>query len=361
MDLPICEGPCFGAALLLWEEGVSAPAARTGRPAAQGAHFFRQGSRIFQPDRCYAASMPEFRRLANDVYAFLQPPLICYSSVGVIIGDRDVIVVDSLTNAVMTQSLLAEIRCVTEKPIRFLINTHSHFDHVYTNHLFPQAIVISTHRGREETRANHQVQSKHDALFARLFPDVDLAGGCYTPQEMSFNGSLTLYQGDREIRVLELGVGHSESDVVVHLPGEKIVFCGDIFMNGMPPLPGEGRVTQTIAHYKAIEALEAEIYVAGHGDPGTLADVCAQRDQLAGQFQRARECFDRGMSYDEALQAFANDPIPLDYQRLIILASYWEFAGKRPETTDPVSQNHMTMLQGIAAEARLRLRRQGWS
>ncbi len=305
--------------------------------------------------------MHEFRRLAKEVYAFLQPPLVCYSSTGVIIGDRDVIVVDSLTNEAMTRSLLTEIHRVTDKPIRFLINTHCHFDHVYTNHLFPEAIVISSDRGREETKANRQAQARHDALFARLFPDVDLTGGRYTLQDVSFSSSLVLYQGEREVRVVELGVGHSESDVVVHLPEEKIVFCGDIFMNGMPPLPGEGHVSQTIAHYSAIEALEADIYVAGHGFPGTLADVRAQRVQLESQFQRARECFERGMSFDAALQAFADDPIPLDFQRLIVLGSYWEFAGKRPETTDPASQSHMTMLQRIAAEARLRLGGQAWS
>jgi glyoxylase-like metal-dependent hydrolase (beta-lactamase superfamily II) len=303
--------------------------------------------------------MPEFRKLAKDVYAFLQPPLICYSSAGVLIGNRDVIVVDSLTNAAMTQSLLTEIRRVTDKPIRFLINTHSHFDHVYTNHLFPEATVISTHRGREETKANRKVQVKHDALFAKLFSDVDLGGGRYTLQDVSFSGSLSFYQGEREVRLIELGVGHSESDVVVHLPGEKIVFCGDVFMNGMPPLPGEGHVTQTIAHYKAIEALEAEIYVAGHGYPGTLADVCGQRTQLESQFQRARECFEKGMSYDATLQAFADDAIPLDFQRMILLSSYWEFTGKRPESTDPASQNHLTLLQGIAVEAKLLLGRKG--
>jgi glyoxylase-like metal-dependent hydrolase (beta-lactamase superfamily II) len=299
--------------------------------------------------------MPEFRKLAKDVYAFLQPPLICYSSAGVIVGDRDVIVVDSLTNAAMAESLMAEIRRVTDKPIRSLINTHSHFDHVYTNHLFTEAIVISTQRGRDETKANQKAQSKHDALFAMLFSDVDLRGGRYTLQDISFSDSLCFYQGEREVRVLELGVGHSESDVVVHLPGEKIVFCGDVFMNGVSSLPGEGHVTQTIANYKAIEALEAEIYVAGHGDPGTLADVRAQRSQLESQFQRARECFEKGMSYDAALQAFAEDAIPLNFQRLIVLASYWEFTGKRPESTDPASQNHMTLLQGIATEAKLLL------
>ena len=303
--------------------------------------------------------MTEFRRVAKDVYAFVQPPLICYSSAGVIIGDRDVIVVDSLTNGAMSRSLLTEIRRVTDNSIRFLINTHSHFDHVYTNHLFPGATVISSHRAREETKANQKAQDKHDALFARLFSDVDLRDGRYTLQDMTFSGSLCFHQGEREVRVLDLGVGHSESDVVVHLPGEKIVFCGDVFMNGMPPLPGEGHVTQTIAHYMAIEALEAEIYVAGHGDPGTLADVRSQRIQLESRFQHARECYEHGMSYDAALQALADDGIPLDFQRLIILASYCEFTGKRPESADPASQNHMTLLQGIATEAKLLLGRKG--
>src|SRR5512139_1179294 len=121
--------------------------------------------------------MPEFRKLSKDVYVFLQPPLVWYSSSGVIVGERDVIVVDSLANAAMAQSLRADIRGVTDKPIRFLINTHSHADHVYTNHLFPEATIIGTHEGRRETEANRKVQEKHDALLARLFSDVDLTGG----------------------------------------------------------------------------------------------------------------------------------------------------------------------------------------
>jgi hypothetical protein len=65
------------------------------------------------------------------------------------------------------------------------------------------------------------------------------------------------------------------------------------------------------------------------------------------------------MSYDEALQAFADGAVPLDFQRMIILASYWEFTVKRPDTADPASQTHMTLLQSIATEARLLLGRKG--
>lgn len=291
--------------------------------------------------------------LAKDIYAFLQPPLVWYSSAGVIVGDRDVIVIDSLTNAAMARSLLEEIRKVTDKPIRFLINTHSHADHVYTNHLFPEATIITTHRGREKTQANQRAQKEHDAVFTGSFSDVSFEGGRYTLQDMSFSGSLFLYQGEREIRALELGAGHSEADVVVALPGEKIVFCGDLFLNGMPPLPAEGCVTGTIANYRAIEAMEADIYVAGHGAPGTIADVRAQRLLLESQFLQARECFEGGMSYDEALQAPSHDAIPRDYRRMILLSSYCEFTGRLPESTDPASQSHLKVLQGIAAEARL--------
>ena len=53
---------------------------------------------------------------------------------------------------------------------------------------------------------------------------------------------------------------------------------------------------------------------------------------------------ERGMSYDAALQALAGDGVPLDFQRMIILSSYCEFTGKLPESTDPASQNHLTML-----------------
>ena len=67
--------------------------------------------------------MPEFRKLADAVYAFLQPPLVWYSNSGVIIGDEEVILVDSLTIAAMSRSLLAGIRQVTDKPIRYLVNS----------------------------------------------------------------------------------------------------------------------------------------------------------------------------------------------------------------------------------------------
>lgn len=295
-------------------------------------------------------TMHEFRKLSEGIYAFLQPALIWYSNSGVIIGDRDVIVIDSLTNQAMTGALLDEISTVTAKPVRMLINTHSHADHVYTNHLFPSAIILSSGPCREMTREFQQHQNLHDETFKKLFPDVDFSDGRYTLQDMTFTGSISLFQNEREIRVIELGPGHSESDVIVYLPGEKIVFCGDLFMNGLPPLPVEGHLSEAIGNLKRIEDLQADIYVAGHGSPGTQTDIADQRIFLESLTRDARDCFMRGLSYDEAMDTFKHTTLPIAYVRPIVLSSYCELGGKMPHSKDPGETNHMTVLRKVADE-----------
>lgn len=299
--------------------------------------------------------MYEFKELAENVYVFVQPALVWYSTAGVIVGERDVIVVDSLTNETMTGALLAEIHKVTDKPIRLLINTHAHADHVYTNHLFPTATVVCSQRGREKTREFQSNQALHDETFARLFPDVDFTGGRYTLQDMTFTGLLSIHQGEREIRVIELGPGHSESDVIVYLPAEHIVFCGDLFMNGLPPMPGEGRVMATIASMKALEALGAETYVAGHGDPGTRMDIVRQRSLLESLTSRSRQCFERGLSYDEALDTFDDARFPVEFARPSVLSAYCEWTGRLPESRSQANTNHMLVMSLMAREAQRRL------
>jgi glyoxylase-like metal-dependent hydrolase (beta-lactamase superfamily II) len=299
--------------------------------------------------------MHEFRKLAENVYVFVQPALIWYSTAGVIVGERDIVVIDSLTTEAMTQSLLEEIRKLSDKPIKHLINTHSHADHVYTNHLFPSATVVCSVRGKEKTREFQLQQALHDEAFTRLFPNIDFSGGRYTLQDMTFTGVLSIYQNEREIRLMELGPGHSESDVIVYLPKESIVFCGDLFMNGLPPMPSEGHVAATIASIKVLEELGAETYVAGHGNPGTRTDVAAQRILLESLSRQARQGFDRGLSYDETMETFVGGPFPAEFARPTVLSSYCEWAGRIPSSRNRANTNHLQVLSDVARRVGLLL------
>ncbi len=295
--------------------------------------------------------MHEFRELAENVYAFIQPALIWYSTAGVIVGNKDVIVIDSLTNEKMTRDLLGEIGRVTEKPVKFLINTHSHADHVYTNHMFDSATSVCSKKGREKTLEFMSKQSLHDETFARLFHDVDFSGGRYKPQDMTFSGGLTIHQGDREIHMIELGPGHSESDVIIHLPEEGIVFCGDLFMNGLPPLPAEGCATAAIASIRKIEELDAQIYVPGHGKPGTRKDVEEQRLLLERLISQSRGCFEKGLNFDEAVENVSVGSMPSEFVMPVLISCYCEWAGKMPQSTHPGATNHMQVLSDLARRA----------
>lgn len=296
--------------------------------------------------------MARLQCLTNNVFSFIQDPLVWYSNAGVVVGEKYILVVDSLTNGCMMREFLAALGTVTDKPIRYLVNTHSHADHVYTNHFIADAISIASRAGWEQTRSNILSQHKHDGVFRKLFPEIDFSDGYYSLQDIAFNGRLQLSLTEGGVEIIDLGVGHSESDVVVHLPREQIVFCGDIFMNGLPPIPSEGHVSQLIANLKAIESLAARIYVPGHGKPADLHAVRAQRVDLEKMFDLAKCCYDSSMGYDDALKIFSRQQQPLEYSAPTLLSAYYEFMGRMPETNNSSTTNHMYLLQSMAREAR---------
>lgn len=245
------------------------------------------------------APASEMKELARGVYAFLQPHLGWFvSNAGLIVGKKEAIVIDSLTNKSQVEDFIKKIKAVTDKPIRFLINTHVHGDHIYTNHFFKDATVICSSRCREATQKMPPDEIEH--LIKPLFPEISFEGARITPQDIAFDKALTIYQDEREIRLVDLGPGHSQSDTYVYLPKEKIVFCGDLLFSGSPQMLLMGCLFSLIQNLDALGKSHAKVYVPGHGPVGGKETVYAMREYLVVVRDEARKCFDRGMSYDEA-------------------------------------------------------------
>ena len=250
-------------------------------------------------NNAYKAPRGEMKKLAKGVYAYLQPFVFYSSNAGLIVGEKEAIVVDSLTNQYMIENFMGKIREVTDQPVRFLINTHPHGDHTYTNHFFTEATVLCSSPCREAT-----LQMPKDLIekARQEVPAMSFDGAKDTPQGLVFEKSITLYPEGREIRVVCLGPGHSPSDTYVFLPQEKIVFCGDILFSGTPPLSLAGSVQGHLKQLEILAGLEAEIYVAGHGPVVGLEKVYDARDYLLTVLAEARKCFDQGLSFKEAAQ-----------------------------------------------------------
>ena len=215
----------------------------------------------------------------------------------VIVGDDGVAVVDPGAGPSEARVLLAAVRAVTDLPVRYVIDTHFHFDHAFGNEAFEDALVI----GHDATRAllgPGALQGRTVASFAAGIPAQDasaradalkesdpgkredlirraasldaygreLATMHATPPALTFSGSLTLWLGSREVRLIHLGRGHTAGDIVVYLPKERIAGTGDLF-NGYIGYMGDAYVDEWAETLGHLAELDFDTVIPGHGSP----------------------------------------------------------------------------------------------
>lgn len=218
-------------------------------------------------------------------------------------GAHDLLVVDSHVSPNAGLALIDAIKNVSNKPVRYLINTHYHFDHAHGNQVFPQDVEIIGHSytrqklsgelgnvleestfisftegapaqvaALQQQLAQESDASRRAELQARVTTAqahvTSLAEIVPTPPNITVDDSMTIYQsvegGGREIQILHLGRGHTGGDVVVYLPDEKIVFTGDLMVPGIPYM-GDAHVDEWPATLDRLKALDFTTLMPGHG------------------------------------------------------------------------------------------------
>ena len=204
------------------------------------------------------------------------------SNAGFIVGDDGVLVVDSFFEPDTARALLGEIRKITPKPIRYVVNTHYHADHVSGDQVFKDAgAIIVTHR-------NVRAWIRPENL--RMFGDVpDPALKAKLTQQMAqlplpdlvTESPITIWLGARRVDIRPVE-GHTGGDLVVGVPDAKVLFCGDLLWR-MPPNIVDGNMSKWIATVRGFEQLPdatSMTFVPGHGDVATVKDVAIFRGYL---------------------------------------------------------------------------------
>jgi glyoxylase-like metal-dependent hydrolase (beta-lactamase superfamily II) len=247
----------------------------------------------------------------------------------VIIGDRDVLIVDTKTTPAAARDFIEDLKLITNKPVRYAVNSHYHYDHADGNQVFlankadvighefvkfamenydilhrepyMTSQVLNGTRRLETARkqlADEKDPQKRPALEAQLAAAQkswdDLAEIKVTPPNVTYKDRKVLDLGGREVQLLFLGRGHTNGDTVVFLPKEKIVATGDLMESG-PAYMGDGQFDEWIATLEKLKQLDFEIVLPGHGAPfrngkphitayqGYLRDVVKQVDQFRKQ------------------------------------------------------------------------------
>jgi cyclase len=276
----------------------------------------------------------QLERVSEGVYCAVASGVPYYvANSAVIVGSDSVLVVDSGAGPNEARVLAESIRQITDRPVRYLVDTHFHFDHALGHQAFPQAVVISHQATREQLVSDglrertvagfisglpQQIERANAAAQKETAPDKraaitaaaaaltayqkELATFVPSGADATFSNELTLWLGSREVRLLHLGRGHTAGDVVVFLPQERVVCTGDLF-NGYIGYMGNAYVDEWAETLTRLAALDFETVIAGHGAPFRGKDgIVPVQAVLRDLWQQAAALKRAGLAADAAAE-----------------------------------------------------------
>jgi cyclase len=171
--------------------------------------------------------------------------------------------------------IISKIRALTNKPIRFAFDTHHHGDHAYGNQVFVEnGGVPVAHTGVIEEMQRYETGyygNKPGRWEAEMKNRADLKTTKLKPPSVLFSNDLIFDDGKHRVELMHLGVAHTHGDAVAWLPKERILFTGDICVNGPYNYVGDGDVGRWVATLDVAKKLGAKIICTGHGPRSTEA------------------------------------------------------------------------------------------
>lgn len=238
----------------------------------------------------------EIIELEAGVYARLHEGL---TNAGIIVGDNGVLVIDSLRVPSFARDLIKDVRHITSKPIQYLIDTHSHWDHSWGNEEFPEATIIGHENCYDEMVDVEANQRWRDKIIAANDPWSEEAHLVkITPPNLTFETSMRLFFGGREIILKYLGKAHTSGDIFIHLPNERIVFTGDVAQDGGVPYLGDSYPDEWPETDNRMVELHVERFVSGHGPVGNHEALMQARDFIHSLIHNLKTAIQEGQ--DEA-------------------------------------------------------------
>lgn len=294
------------------------------------------GAQVDFPGGDYEGEAWSFEQVRPNVYIGRGTgSLTVMSNSGIVINENDVLLVDSHVSPAAAASLLKELRRITDKPVRYVVNSHYHFDHSHGNQIYADSIEVIGHEyARERLLAGASNTGRTHARFIgsipgtieRLRADLDEAETAEeraqiqqrieiqeafreatdavvpTPPNVTLNDRMTLFRGGREIRLEYFGRGHTGGDVVVYLPQERVLLTGDLLLPSLSYL-GDAFVPEYIETLERLKSLDFDVVIPGHG--GTFTDrrrIDYFQSYLTDFWQQVSAQHAAGASIEQAMQ-----------------------------------------------------------
>ncbi len=228
-------------------------------------------SKAFASQADLAEKKVSFTKLSDNAYAYTAEG---DPNSGVVIGDESVMVIDTQATPVMAADVIRRIREVTDKPIKHVVMSHYHAVRVLGASAYGATDIIASEDTRDLIVERGAADMKSEIeRFPRLFQAVETIPGLTWPT-ITFKGEMTLWLGKVEVKLMQLGRGHTKGDTVAWLPQQKILFSGDLVEYGATAYAGDAYFGDWPKTLDRVEALGATAIVPGRGAALTNPAMC---------------------------------------------------------------------------------------
>ncbi|MBI5444840.1 MAG: MBL fold metallo-hydrolase [Deltaproteobacteria bacterium] len=220
------------------------------------------------------------------------------ANAGIVVGKDAVLVVDTLISARSAERFLADIRKVTDKPIRYVVNTHTHLDHAFGNCVFTKlgAVVIAQEKDREALEKSADSALKSAVAFG--VTEELLQGTTIAVPTVSFTDRARVDPGGIAVELISAASSHTAGSALVWVPSRKVLFTGDVLFTDFHPYLAEGDIGGWLKALDTVSALDAVAIVPGHGPLSTAKDVEDLKAYLVTFDKTARQMAAAGAGAD---------------------------------------------------------------
>ena len=242
----------------------------------------------------YSFAAEKLTKIAENVYAYVGTQNSSKNNsfganAGVIIGKDGIVVVDTMISAKEAKRFIRDIRTISRKPIRYVVNTHYHFDHVFGNSEFAKlgAVVIAQENVKKAMENSAMETLKNIGEYG-LTPK-DMKGTTLAYPVLTYSDRMTIDIGGQQIELIHARQSHTNGDTLVYLPGKKVLFAGDILFTNYHPFLGEGNIEEWAKKLDDIKLMDIEKIIPGHGPLSGKNDLDDMKKYILMFDQKAKE------------------------------------------------------------------------
>ena len=228
------------------------------------------------------------------------------TTAGFVIGERSVLVIESMLNGDLASQLIGLVRQVTTKPIQFLVNTSYHGDHAYGNYVFSDSTVVIQHPATKRYMEDH-FEDDRRFMIGLMGKGKGIERVQARTADITVADMIDIDLGGRTVEVRHFGFAQTPGDLVIWVPEAKVLWVGNMIQAPSPALPWllEGRHQETIATLARVRDFlpEDATIIPGHGRPMRPGDIEFALRYLRELDSAVSSAIDEGRSVEATLEA----------------------------------------------------------